>query len=346
MRSDPYQTYIETLNSGEPYPPFQEIRDLVMQQNGRRKAVIAPFYKYATVVVLFAALGLFIGNHFLANESLPNTQMTHPLQMTHPSQVTYPSHLPDGPVSTNVATHSPKNATIQSEDLQTGITNNTTEKQNASTTPQHSTVDIAAAPSDTKAVQTITTPTVASSTTLAQLSEQNGVALHHWSAYFSGGSILPGNSYSASAIFGAVGVRYRIFGSSSFVIELRRSSFIVNHAAQSGGLRDTTLTVGGASYPATIGSPSQLATSATSQVNSLDVGYRFDLSPNEVLSPCAEVLAGASNVGFLSSEAAGIEYRFANGFSLDASARAEQLFSPPSIPLTVLGFEAGIAFQW
>ncbi len=209
-----------------------------------------------------------------------------------------------------------------------------------------STVDIAAAPSDTKAVQTITTPTAAPSTTLAQLPDQNGVASRPWSAYFSGGSILPGNSFSTSAIFGAVGLRYRIFGSSSFVVELRRSAFAVNHSAQSGGLRDTTLTVGGTSYPATIGTSSQSATTSMSQVNSLNVGYRFDLSPNDVFSPCAEILTGASTSGFLSSEAAGVEYRFANALWLEVSARAEQLFAPTSGPLTALGFEAGIGFQW
>jgi hypothetical protein len=351
MRSDSYQTFIKTLNTSEPYPPFQEIRDLVMQQNGRRKAAFAPFYKYAAVAVLFAALGLFAGSHFLVNDRLPNTRMTHP------SQVTHASHVTDGLTLTNGALN---NKTIAS---QKGMAQHLSRKQFPTTpalatvnqvnipatnaTSQHSTMGAATPPSNANAVQAIVTSTVAPSvwTTLAQISDQKERA-NNWSGFISGGSIVSSNSFSANSIFGAAGVRYLVSGSSSLAVELRRSSFVVNHAAQSGGFHDTTFSLGGRSYTNTIGDPSQPATTSTSPINSLDLGYRFDLNPNNVLSPCAEILAGASTSGFLSSEAAGIEYRFANSLSLDVSARAEQLFSSQSNPLTALGFEAGIGFEW
>jgi hypothetical protein len=338
MRSDAYQIFVKTLNASEAYPPFQEIHDLVMQQTGRRKAAFAPFYRYAAVAALFAALGLFIGNHFLTNKPLPNARIING------SHVTYAT---DGPTSMNIVILSPKNPAMQGEALKTDIANNTSEKQNASATPQHTTVDAATPPSNANAVQAIVTPTVEPSVpaTLAQISNQKEMA-NDWSGFVSGGSIVPSSSFSTSSFFGAAGVRYQILGSSSLVVELRHSSFIVNHAAQSGAPRDTTFMIDGHAYSNTIGGSLQAASTATSLINSLDVGYRFDLNPNDVLSPCAEILAGASTSGFLSSEAAGLEYRFANLLSLDVSARAEQLFSPQSVPLTALGFEAGVGFEW
>jgi hypothetical protein len=340
MHSDPYQTYIETLNSGEPYPPFGEIRDLVMQQNGRRKAAFVPFYKYAAVAALFAALGLFVGNHLLSNEPLQNTRITHGSTVTHESNVTHASHATDRPITPYVAVNARKSIAVGQETEKSA-----SEKQNTSITPQHVIVDNASQPTTS---QTIITPTAAPSVpaTLAHISDQNGIAANHWSGFASGGSTVSSNNASISSIFAAAGVRYLLGGSSSLVVEFRRSSFVVNHSAQSGGFRDTTFSLGGVPYPNTIGSPSLPATTSTSQVNSLDVGYRFDLNPNDMLSPCVEVLAGASTPGFLSSESAGVEYRFANALSLDLSARAEQLFSPQSTPLTALGFEAGIAFEW
>jgi len=149
-----------------------------------------------------------------------------------------------------------------------------------------------------------------------------------------------------SSIFGAAGVRYHLSGSHSLIAELRRSSFLVNHPGQTGGFTDSMVTVGGQTTHLTIGGPTQAAATAATSVNSLDLGYRYDLNPDDVFSPCAEVLAGASTSGFLTSEAAGIEYRFATSLSFDLSARAEQLFSPASVPLRALGFEAGIGFEW
>ncbi len=354
MHSDSYQTFIKTLNAGEAYPPFQEIRDLVMQQPSRRKAGLVPFYKYAAVAALFAALGLLIGNHFLLKDSLPNTQIRHSSQMAHASHVT---PMTDGPTSTNSALN---NKNIASR---TGAGENVGGKQflatpalvpiaqqnipAENTTPQHSTVDASTPPSNAKAMEAVGAPASAPSVpvTLTQISDQKERA-NNWSGFVSGGSIVSSNSFSTNSIFGAAGVRYLVSGSSSLVVELRHSSFVANHAAQSGGFHDTTFSLGGRSYTNTIGDPSQSATSSTSPINSLDLGYRFDLNPNDVFSPTAEILAGASTSGFLSSEAAGIEYRFANALSLDVSARAEQLFSSQSNPLTAFGFEAGIGFEW
>lgn len=212
-------------------------------------------------------------------------------------------------------------------------------------TPAHATETQDAPPANTHVIITTAIPSSVG-VTMGELSNQNATDANHWTAFLSGGSFVPNNNFSMSSIVGAAGVRYQIFGSSSIVVELRRSSFLVNHAAQSGGFRDTTLIAGGTQYPATIGTPAQPAATSTSQVNSLDLGYRFDMNPNGVLSPCAEIVAGASTSGFLSSEAVGVEYGLTNALSLDVSARAEELFSPASVPLTAFGFEAGIAFEW
>ncbi len=340
MRSDSYQTYIRSLNATPSYYPFGEMRALVMNHDTRRRSAFAVFFHYAAGVVLLAGIGLFMGSHFLVNESLPNTQALHGSYATDASQATDPSHL-----TVNVATNAAKNTAMQGEALETGVTDNSSETQNTIPAPQN----ISGKKSSTQSnIQSIATPVAAPSdpTILTQVSGQNEMTANRWSAFVAGGALLPGNSYSTSSIFGAAGVRYHIFGSSSFVVELRRSSFTVNHAAQSVMPRDTTVTVGGLPTQLTLGSPSQTASASTSLVNSLDVGYRFDLNPNDVLSPCAEIVAGASTVGFLSSEAAGIEYRFANGLTLDMSARAEQLFSPATSPLGSIGLEATLGFQW
>ena len=350
MRSDSYRTYIETLNASEAYPPFQEIRALVMQQNGRRKAAFIPFYKYAAVAALFAMLGMFVGNHFFTKESLPYTQTTHP------SHESYASHVTDGLTMTKVTTNKAAGNIVRlNESPKNTFENESQAKPTLANVDQTNVPSVnAALPHSTEApnppssnTQAITTPTATSApTTLAQLSNQHETIVNHWTAFLSGGSFVPSNNFTASSIFGAAGVRYQILGSSSIVVELRRSAFLVNHAGQTGVPTDTMVTVGGQATQLTLGGASLPATTSTSQINSLDVGYRFDLNPNDGLSPCAEILAGASISGFLSSEAAGIEYRFANSLLFDVSARAEQLFSPASVPLSALGFEAGIGFVW
>ncbi len=355
MRSDSYETYIKTLNASEPFPPFGEIRELVMQQEGRRKAAFVPFYKYAAVAVLFAALGVFVGNHFFVNEPLPKAHIIYGSDVTHTSDA---SHVTQGITSTEVTA----NEDVRNIATQMGTVENAGKKQFPTTpalatatqqnipsenTP-HSTVEENAPQSSVNATQAITIPMAAPSvsTSLTQLSDQNGMPANHWEAFVAGGAFVPGNSFTTSSIFGAAGVRYQIFSSSSLVVELRRSAFVVNHAARPGGLQDTTFSLNGVPYTNTIGTALQPATTSTSMVNSLDVGYRFDWNPNAMLTPCAEILAGASTTGFLSSEAVGIEYRLANALSLDISARSEQLFSPASTPLTALGLEAGIGFEW
>jgi hypothetical protein len=342
MHSDSYQTFIKTLNASEPFPPFQEIRTLVMQQNGRRKPAFIPFYRYASVAALFAVLGLLIGNHFLSNESVRETQAGDRSQMTHVSHGTDESTSME--VTTNEATRNIVRL-IESPASPTLVNVHPENIPSANTTHTPLTEAPYPPPSNTQA---ITTPTATSSvsTTLAELSNPNGTTANHWTAFLSGGSFVPSTNFTMSYLFGAAGARYLLSGSSSLVVELRRSSFVVNHAAQSGNSRDTMVSVGGVPTQLTLGNLSLSATTSSSPVNSLDVGYRFDWNPNDVFSPIAEILVGASTSGFLSSEAAGVEYRFANSLSFDVSARAEQLFSPVSVPLSALGFEAGIGFEW
>ncbi len=171
----------------------------------------------------------------------------------------------------------------------------------------------------------------------------------NWSAFVAGGTALSATAVNGSlmnSLFGAAGVRYHLSKNSSLVFALRQTSFREPHNGQNNTLRDTTLTAGGQTYRATIGNISPTTPQETSQVFSLDLGYRFELFPDAALSPCAEVLAGASTSGFLISEAAGIQYRFWNPLTFGLSARAVQLLSPSSAPLNVIGLETEIGFEW
>ncbi len=341
MHSDSYRTYIKSLNATPSYYPFGEMRTLVMNHNGRRRSVFAPFFRYAAGLGLLA---LLVGGIFFVNTPSNTSRIAHSIAMT--SRTAMPS-------ATNGSIIVPKRIVSRNNAVRLVIVENssyvpTESISKASTTTQSTTQNITEdhQPSQSN-VPTSKVPAAAPvSAAIRQISDQNGSIANHWTAFVSGGALLPSNTFSTSSIFGAAGVRYPILGSSALVAELRRTSFVVNRAGQNGGFRDTTFIVGGHSTTNTIGTSSQSSTTSNSFVNSLDLGYRYVLEPNNMLSPSAEILAGASTFGFLSSEAAGVEYRFTNSLSLDLSARAEQMFSPKSAPLTALGFEAGIAFQW
>jgi hypothetical protein len=85
---------------------------------------------------------------------------------------------------------------------------------------------------------------------------------------------------------------------------------------------------------------------SSTSVASLDVGYRYELMPESMLSPFAEVLGGGSISGILSSEVIGIRYEFEAPFIFDLAARGDQMFSSGVAPQKAFGFEAGVGFGW
>ncbi|HET6401169.1 MAG TPA: hypothetical protein VFH95_07190 [Candidatus Kapabacteria bacterium] len=344
MRSNPYPTYIDALDRTEPYPPFGEIRELVLKNENARKAIVPSFYRYAAGVVLLAVLAAGFGGYLLGNNSSPmarantSSRAARVLSTSIPlkpifftpaisrSSLTFPRKSAGNEVRINDANS--EAPSVQSKTHPTiALVNPITEVSNKEASYK--------TPSSLTAIRlnsTIPDPT----------------STENWSVFVAGGTAPSGMAANGSlwnSLLDAAGVRYNVSKNSSLVFALRQTSFREPHSGQNNTLRDTMLTAGGQMYRATIGGTSPTTTQETAQVFSLDLGYRFELFPDAELSPCAEVLAGASASGFLTSEAAGIQYRFWNPFTLDLSARAVQLYSRSS-PMNTMELESAIGFAW
>ena len=351
MHTDPYSKFSKKVNAAAPYLPFGEMRNLVMNHDGRRRSAFAAFFRYAAGFALLLLIGAIFFLKNLPSEgrgtlSVNMSSRAGQSSLMNISKDNIESAAVPKEIIRNVSAKKYSNSNtlpnnkvlnvnpVKTDSSATTLQSSTVEKPTEQSNPQASNVE-----STVNAVPSVTA-------SLIQASDQNLRSSGNWSAFIAGGSMLSSNNFSIGSMLGAVGLQYRVSGSSSLVVELRHSGFTQNKAGLIGSPYDTTVTAGGQIYKITIGTPSTLATTSTVLVNSLDLGYRYVLNPNNSLSPSAELLAGASTSGFVSLEAIGLEYRFATSLTLDMSARAEQLFSPSTSPLGLLGLEATLGFQW
>jgi hypothetical protein len=364
------QPYLNSLRENLVYPPFSEIKELVLSHEARDRglALFALPMMEVAVLALIAVAVLWQSSpsptipgakqSIAGMASLEKADQNSLTQHQIKSDLSFPSSRPQGKRESRLMLQ-PQGlySRLRGNDkvyfdndkaLNTDIAINakpTTDfsqdntKQNP--TPGHS--------PENKITQSVLPSNPSqnaifnSNSDIASI-ESRDVPSVHWVAYVLGNSQLPSAGAPLQLLGGSAGVRYKIGGASSLIMELRDNSFVIGKISTGTSFHDTTIFFYGWAYRSVLGSTQYVNWSAS--IASLDFGYRFELMPESPLSPFAEALIGGSIYGALSSEVVGIRYDIASPFLFDVAARGDQLFSPGSAPLKSFGLEAGIGFAW
>lgn len=334
MRSNLYQNYLSALYHAEPDPPFSEIRELVLASGTEQKARV--LYWYAASIALLAALAVGIGRLNSGN----HVTKTMKFQATEVPSATHSRITRAEQIFAMSAANVQHSSACSLNGYEAVVLHNPVGTD--STPPEFIANALTPIPTSSEILtHQSSMPIIVKLESVGAISGRS-----KWSVFVSGDALVNSVGNVSSSLFGAIGVQYRLSDHSTAVLEVRQSELQRIAAGQAGGMRDTVLNVGGQTFRSTIGGPSASSAVQTVQLGSLDIGYRFLLFPESKFSPVAEVLVGASSIGGVASEAAGMEYSINPSLQFNLTAREIQLYATHSSPLNSSAIESSVAFAW
>lgn len=341
------EPYLNTLRESEIYPPFREIEELVFshEPRSRRFAWFAWPVVESALVALVAIATLWqiapsatdrSGNVSVANSmSAPFASRTNSASS---SQIANSATVLVGTTTLRHAIAAHNRAAIP--ELQAIIPHQGTEQE--------------AMPKNSAATNNSTIPThnnipknILSSSGLAGARNSQTQETKMWTAFISGSPLITTMGTQNNITFGtSLGMRYRMNNASSLVLELRRNVFMMSSTDVASTVHDSSVSLDDQTYREALGASNSTVIHSNTSVVSLDFGYRYELMPQSIVSPFAEVLVGGSTSGALTSEIAGVQYKISSALLLNLAARGDQLYRSRATPERAFAFEAGVGFAW
>ena len=343
-------SYLNVLRDEEIYPPFAEIEELVLTHDTSKRS-LAIFAQPAVEALLIALLAIAVlwkpeqsenrsgarSETIVSNTIVPNSLAQQKAPVTNSVE---------NSTSLGIQRNAPNPAApgnnFTANDKAQIISNSDTIRSQKQTLLD----PIAGALSSSSSIASSSTPPV--STSIVSPLEESGNR-NQWEGFVAGALMVPPSGIPANAYskpFNAtIGLRYILTPQSSLLLEVRKNSFIssTSHTMLSDSAASVVLD--GQTFHNEIGSTASVSNYSSESVWSLDFGYHYLLFSNASLTPFAEVLAGGSFSGVVTSELLGAEYSLSS-FFFDAGLRADQLFAAGSLPRRSLTAEAAVGFMW
>ncbi|MDP4219817.1 MAG: hypothetical protein Q8916_11095 [Bacteroidota bacterium] len=340
-----YQKVMEPLRNREAYPPFENIRNLVLAE--KRSSKVVPVWLYVSASApLLVALSILLfpemyGLQRIGENTGTTSQQSIPLQPEHVLASTAPVVASGTSLKTHQRT---TNSILVAAQPEPTVAHAIDRKDDAvKDTPK---MDAQPSEENTKVADPNSAPTPGLNPPINEMAE-NPTDAHRYSLFISGG--MPVSHSSASfgdVLIGAAGFRYKLSSVSSLVVELHRNVFLKNYTTNRFTSRDTSLEVGSQTYHNTIGRVTSVSGESVDPVFALGAGYRYAFAQLGSFTPFAEVVVGGSTVGALASEVAGIGYSASAPINIDLSMRTDQLFSRSSSPLASFSMNIGLNYAW
>ena len=341
---------LSAIRSGEVYPSFEEIRELVTAYQPANRALsgaMKPMVEGFMLALLIAGLfwqgrntPLAPLSHIIASQSSdgfnqqPLTELVTELSSSASSSVSRggASRARSRIVIAHPIASSNNPSTLPSQGRPSSIPNEQRApiiaSQSIQATITHEVVSNSKAP-------------IAPLPTMANESE------NQWAGFAAGGLAVSSAAIPISqSLSGSLGIRYNVSKNSSLVMELRRSSFAVSHTQRSTVFHDSAISLDGNTYLNSFGSTSNVMSTDANIVGSLEAGFRFELLASSDWSPFGELLLGGSTSGVVTSGLLGLRYTTRMPFSFDMGARADQLIAPKASPVRALELEFGFSYRW